>query len=242
MWENERKFPFVGWKPLDSAVERSNFSTLDGRTAPRPEDYVCQPGYIWMVWCDSSYYCFVLFASQLIDNVHDLSHVRKPWNVQDDWEVDHKYAKTDANGWTYAVNFVGIGATFRGQEGFFDSVRRRRWIRHALVRTCNSDCYDWKTPNNLNQVVETSLTEYHASYDVLYTVHALIHMTHCRRAATMTCTQVQCRTHTYILRICHFTSLLIQQSWLYCFRRRVHHHEACADEGTAAEHAGRRPR
>ena len=52
IWENERRFPFVGWKPpVTSLGERPNFSNRKGSEALSRRDMKPIDGYAWMVCC-----------------------------------------------------------------------------------------------------------------------------------------------------------------------------------------------
>ncbi|XP_063242841.1 tectonin beta-propeller repeat-containing protein isoform X2 [Bacillus rossius redtenbacheri] len=55
------------------------------------------------------------------------------WQWVCDWHIDfHAPGGVDKEGWQYALDFP---ATYHGQKGFTDYVRRRRWVRKAQLTT-----------------------------------------------------------------------------------------------------------
>jgi hypothetical protein len=56
----------------------------------------------------------------------------KDWQWETIWYVDKHQEFTDSEGWTYATDFHG---TYKKNQGAFDVVRRRKWIRVCAQKT-----------------------------------------------------------------------------------------------------------
>ena len=82
VFENERRFPLVGWRGLRAGMERGNFSDEKGNAAPNMADYPCPPGFHWIVRS---------FVTRTLINAHRI--LRGTW-------ICHGSARTATDGCT----------------------------------------------------------------------------------------------------------------------------------------------
>lgn len=53
------------------------------------------------------------------------------WEWEDIWHVERTPEFTDADGWSYAIDF---NSAFHAAKGLLDAVRRRKWVRVARLK------------------------------------------------------------------------------------------------------------
>jgi hypothetical protein len=53
------------------------------------------------------------------------------WEWEDIWHIERTPEFTDADGWSYAIDF---NSGFHASKGLLDAVRRRKWVRVARLK------------------------------------------------------------------------------------------------------------
>jgi hypothetical protein len=111
VYENQRRFPFVGWSTTTLPNERKNWSTGDGAT--RSVDL------FGVVMCCTYVAYFPSWSS--IEAVSP----RPGWQWAGPWRLDTDNGASD--GWEFAFDFGSAFSTTQNKT--MHNVRRRAWLR-----------------------------------------------------------------------------------------------------------------
>lgn len=112
-YENQRWYPWGGWRGKLLPTDRPHYSSRDGREDRRRTAVPLRSGYVW-----ENDWCLIVCVASVSDSAE----------------------MTDKDGWMYAVDFPS--ASWAASAGFGCCVRRRRFQRTMVRRDASVQAKD----------------------------------------------------------------------------------------------------